>query len=239
MPQTADRLQQLIMSKLKILREKSQNELKRQANAIMAIAAALLFIISSAMFFLSLAYDSDKPIMITIAVAALLIAIGMVVMIIINRRAESKTTNRFMAEVSKVASTKAAEIDDVSPEQFAIVCAMMFVKCGYNVKIGTPDTMEGASLVIKKRGIRKARVRCEMAIGRIGPDIIKEFAMSKRFHRHCDMVLITNGYLMAPAKELAEEKGISVIDRDRISKILESAKSKPIPKNYRLNRDKR
>jgi HJR/Mrr/RecB family endonuclease len=224
------------MSDLKILREKSANELKRQANVIIGVAAFVMFIVATFLFFIAIASHSEQPLLIAGAVVLFLIASGMIVMMIINRRAEDKIKNRFMSEVYGVASSKATEIDDVSPEQFSIVCTMMFLKCGYRVKLGSPDSMEGASIIVKKRGIRRTRVRCELAIGRISPDLIKQFAISKRFHRHSDLMIITNGYLMKPSRELAEQYGIKVIERDKLQKILKSASLKPLPSNSKIAR---
>jgi HJR/Mrr/RecB family endonuclease len=221
------------MSKLSIMREKSATELKRQANVIMGAVAFILFLIASVLFFVASVSGNDR-VPIVMAVIAVILAVGVIVVIVFNRRSERRVAAKFLSGVSDVASGKETEIDDVTPEQFSIVCAMMFLKCGYRVKLGSPDSMDGASLVVKKKGVRRARIRCEMACGRINEDFVREFAQSRRFHRFSDLILITNGYLMKPARRAAAECKVTVIERDRLRDLLKSAARKRMPKGFSI-----
>ena len=83
---------------------------------------------------------------------------------------------------------------------------------------------QGIDIIAFKEGI-KYGIQCKCYSGNIGNDAVQQAFSGKTFY-HCHVAcVLTNRYFTASAKELAENNGVLLWDRDHLDDFLEKSKS--------------
>lgn len=138
-----------------------------------------------------------------------------------------------LAEVARAAGIGGAEtqscendIDHMEGHAFEYWCANLLAKIGYtDVSVTRGSGDQGVDVLAQKDGIKYA-IQCKCYSSDLGNTPVQEVLAGKKFY-HCHIgAVMTNRHFTRGAKELAEETGVLLWDRDWINQAIAASNSK-------------
>ena len=112
-------------------------------------------------------------------------------------------------------------INTMDGHDFEYFCADLLIKNGFDkveVTKGTGD--QGIDIIAFKDGI-KYGIQCKCYANDIGNSAVQEAFSGRSFYRCHVAAVLTNRYFTSSAKELAENNGVLLRDRDRLNQLCE------------------
>ena len=113
----------------------------------------------------------------------------------------------------KYLSSPLRKIDRMSGEQFEQWLKCYFEKAGYRVKTTAKSGDYGADLILTKRG-RKIVVQAKRYKSRVGVEAVQQVIASMAHYRANSCIVATNSYFTKAARVLADDNGVTLMDRD-------------------------
>lgn len=118
--------------------------------------------------------------------------------------------------LEKIASTEISNVDLMTGVQFEEFLMALYIRLGYNVQLTKKSGDFGADLIIEKNGIKKLiQAKC-YTTHKVSISAIQEIAGAKNHYKIFQAGVITNNYFTEPAKKLAYENNIELIDREKL-----------------------
>ena len=116
-----------------------------------------------------------------------------------------------------------AETDGMEGHEFESYCADLLRKNGFvNVSVTPGSGDQGVDVIAEKEGVRYA-VQCKCYSSALGNTPVQEVCAGKSMYNCHVGVVMTNNYFTAGAKQLAENNGILLWDRDKLQRMIDSA----------------
>lgn len=109
-------------------------------------------------------------------------------------------------------------IDALSGEQFEEFLATYYRANGYRVRLTKTTGDFGADLILKKKG-ETTVVQAKRYKNAVGIEAVQQIIGGKAYYHADKMVVATNSYYTKAAKELAEESGVTLLDRNDVAKM--------------------
>ena len=133
-----------------------------------------------------------------------------------------------------------AQLRSIDWFQFEKVVALMYRKQGYAVtRRGGANADGGIDLIIEKDGVRKA-VQCKQwKTWNVGVKAVREFVGALAIAEIQSGVFVTLGGYSGQAKQLADERGIEMLNEVGLARSLESTDAKYDPEVLEILRNKR
>lgn len=134
-----------------------------------------------------------------------------------NNKDDSQKTNSFMPDRVGMYNNK---YDYMTGEDFEIFVAQILSKIDfYNIKTTKGSGDQGVDIIAERDSIKYA-FQCKRYDKPVGNKAVQEVFAGKFFY-HCHAaIVVTNNYFTQSAKELANENGVVLWDRDYIENIL-------------------
>lgn len=115
--------------------------------------------------------------------------------------------------LDRLAKTEISEVDKMSGIEFEEFLKALYIKLGYNVKLTKKSGDFGADLIIEKNGIQElVQAKC-YTTHKVSLSAIQEITGAKKHYQINNASVVTNNYFTEPAKQLASENGVKLIDR--------------------------
>ena len=115
--------------------------------------------------------------------------------------------------LERLAKTEISEVDKMSGIEFEEFLKALYIKLGYNVKLTKKSGDFGADLIIEKNGIQElVQAKC-YTTHKVSLSAIQEITGAKKHYQINNASVVTNNYFTEPAKQLASENGVKLIDR--------------------------
>ena len=115
--------------------------------------------------------------------------------------------------LERLAKTEISEVDKMSGIEFEEFLKALYIKLGYNVKLTKKSGDFGADLIIEKSGIQElVQAKC-YTTHKVSISAIQEITGAKKHYQINNASVVTNNYFTEPAKQLASENNVKLIDR--------------------------
>ena len=112
-------------------------------------------------------------------------------------------------------------INTIDGHDFEYFCADLLRKNGFNkVEVTKGSGDQGIDIIAFKDGI-KYGIQCKCYANDIGNSAVQEAFSGRSFYRCHVAAVLTNRYFTSSAKELAENNGVLLWDRDRLNQLCE------------------
>lgn len=109
-----------------------------------------------------------------------------------------------------------ASVDTLDGREFEAAIRVIYEKMGYMVTL-TPATGDFGVDVIAEKGNEKLAIQAKRYSGTVGIKAVQEAASGAFYYKANKAVVITNSFYTPKAKELANELGVDLINRKRLS----------------------
>lgn len=148
------------------------------------------------------------------------------------RFAVKYVSTRLMAEHEREMSTDVLheesavikDFDNMEGHEFEKYCAFILEKNGFrDVTVTSGSGDQGIDITAEKEGV-KYGIQCKCYSQDIGNRAVQEVYAGKAFYKCHVGIVLTNRYFTKSAKELAENNGIILWDRDKLISLLDSKK---------------
>lgn len=128
------------------------------------------------------------------------------------------------ADILKSESDMTEDFDNMEGHDFEYFCAKLLKKNGFqNVIVTSGIGDQGIDITAEKEGI-KYGIQCKCHSQDIGNRAVQEVYAGKAFYKCHVGIVLTNRYFTKSAKELAENNGIILWNRDKLISLLDSEK---------------
>lgn len=127
--------------------------------------------------------------------------------------AKRKEFNDRQEEIAKAGYD---EIDKLSGREFEHFLASVFKKQGYQVTVTRTSGDYGADLILQK-GNQRIAIQAKHSINKIGVSAVQEIKTAMAHYNVHEGWVVTNNYFTQPAKNLAAENNIKLVDRYGLS----------------------
>ena len=117
------------------------------------------------------------------------------------------------------------QYDYMTGEDFEVYVAMILQQIGFvNVQLTKGSGDQGVDIIAEKDGVKYA-FQCKRYDKPVGSKAVQEVFAGKFFY-HCHAaVVVTNNYFTQSAKELSNENGVVLWDRDKLNSLIYSIQS--------------
>ena len=117
------------------------------------------------------------------------------------------------------------KVDHMEGYEFEDFCAAVLKKNGYKVEQTKYSRDFGADLILHTSD-KKIVVQTKRYSNKVSLSAVQEIATARRYYGANQAWVITNNFFTSTAKTLAESNGVVLVDREKLAKLICSAKDK-------------
>lgn len=122
-------------------------------------------------------------------------------------------------KINKYKNYDFSKIDYMDGVEFENLIDAKFQKMGYKTKLTKATKDYGVDLIATKNK-RSIAIQIKRYNRNVGVKAIQEVIAAKAFYKTDTAMVLTNSYFTKPAKNLAKETNVILIDRSKLAKIL-------------------
>lgn len=122
-------------------------------------------------------------------------------------------------KINKYKNYDFSKIDYMDGIEFENLIDAKFQKMGYTTKLTKATKDYGVDLIAIKNK-RSIAIQIKRYNRNVGVKAIQEVIAAKAFYKTDTAMVLTNSYFTKPAKNLAKETNVILIDRSKLAKIL-------------------
>lgn len=122
-------------------------------------------------------------------------------------------------KINKYKNYDFSKIDYMDGIEFENLIDAKFQKMGYTTKLTKATKDYGVDLIAKKNK-KSIAIQIKRYNRNVGVKAIQEVIAAKAFYKTDTAMVLTNSYFTKPAKNLAKETNVILIDRSKLAKIL-------------------
>lgn len=122
-------------------------------------------------------------------------------------------------KINKYKNYDFSKIDYMDGVEFENLIDAKFQKMGYKTKLTKATKDYGVDLIATKNK-RSIAIQIKRYNRNVGVKAIQEVIAAKAFYKADTAMVLTNSYFTKPAKNLAKETNVILIDRSKLAKIL-------------------
>lgn len=162
-----------------------------------------------------------------ILIGAISVPVGILLMIKgnLNRKREEKERKaRALEREQRFIQSDIGSTDYMSGDTFEDFLAAVLKNMGYTVKKTKKTGDYGVDLILCKEETQII-VQAKRYKNKVSINAIQEISAAKNYYRIYNAWVITNNYFTTPAKNLAEQNHIKLIDRDGLAEMILQARS--------------
>ena len=115
------------------------------------------------------------------------------------------------------------EIDRMQGYEFEVFLKTLFIKLGYSAEVTKKSGDFGADLILDKNET-KIVVQSKRYDNHVGVKAVQEIYSSMSYYCANEAWVVTNNYFTRQAKELANNNGVRLIDREELVKLIAKTK---------------
>jgi hypothetical protein len=113
------------------------------------------------------------------------------------------------------------DVDTMTGTEFERCSAVMFTRLGYAVEL-TETYDFGADLIVAKDGLRSA-VQAKRQAKRVGDHAVQQAIAGRDFYKCHTASVVTTAEMQPRARTLAAKTGVSILDRQHLTRMLQMA----------------
>lgn len=122
-------------------------------------------------------------------------------------------------KINKYKNYDFSKIDYMDGVEFENLIDAKFQKMGYTTKLTKATKDYGVDLIATKNK-KSIAIQIKRYNRNVGVKAIQEVIAAKAFYKADTAMVLTNSYFTKPAKNLAKETNVILIDRSKLAKIL-------------------
>lgn len=162
-----------------------------------------------------------------IAIGVICVLIGIAMMIggkVARKREAEEREAQALAREQRFLQSNITVTDNMSGETFEDFLSAVLKNVGYNVRKTKRTGDYGVDLILQK-GETQIIVQAKRYKNKVSVNAIQEISAAKNYYKIYNAWVITNNYFTAPAKNLAAQNQIRLIDRDGLVELILQARS--------------
>ncbi|KRO16136.1 restriction endonuclease [Lacticaseibacillus saniviri] len=115
---------------------------------------------------------------------------------------------------------KLEQIDSMDGEAFEHFCGYLLKRNGYkHIEVTQYSGDQGIDIIAQKKG-QKFGIQCKRYSGFVGNKAVQEVWAGKEFYKLDQAIVLTNSEFSDSAQELAEQLGVTLIDRNGLRRLM-------------------
>jgi HJR/Mrr/RecB family endonuclease len=123
-------------------------------------------------------------------------------------------------------SIKIGEVDAMNPFNFEELLGMIYGAEGHQIEVTKKSGDQGADVIIERAGERCV-VQAKLYSQPVGNHAVQEAVAAIRHYRCQRAIVVTNNYFTRSAVELAHSNNVSLVDRQKLTAMLDEFNKRP------------